>query len=143
MSVNKHAVVKEWVESYLSNAKIGFEYIDAYQGFRSVIPNYGDYVVKTDIVGNKTKWYTFGFVAVESLDIYSGDNNATIRDSIDAFNDWLETQEKNKNYPDFGTNVTKYKISPLYNTADMSQVFEDKGLAKYVLMVRIEYVEKE
>jgi hypothetical protein len=144
MSVNKHDVMKRWVETFLSGAKVSFDNIDAYQGARSLIPEYGEYLIKTDIVGNKTKQYTFGFVAIETLDQYDVDtNNTDTRQLIDGFNDWLVTQEKNKNYPDFGDDVIKYKIIPLYNTSNIAQVFTETNLAKYILMARIEYVEKE
>ena len=144
MSVNKHTAVKSWVEGFLSGSKMHFEDITGEPGFRTLVPDYGDFQISQDVVGNKKKWYTFGFVAVDPLDRYDNDvNNATTRQGVDDFNDWLELQQKNKNFPNFGTNVTKYKIIPLQNTANMAQVFEDVSLAKYILMVRIEYVEKE
>ena len=144
MSVNKHIVTKEWVEQFLLGNKMYFDNIEAYQGARSIIPDYGDFVISTDIVGNKRKWYSFGFVATEPLDTTDNDiNNATSRQLVDDFNDWLVEQETNKNYPDFGDKVTKYKIVPLYNTANMAQVFAENGMAKYILMARIEYTEKE
>ena len=64
-----------------------------YKGARSLVPDYGDFIIKKDICGNKTKWYTFGFIAIESLDTYDTDvNNSNIRQAIDEFNDWLVTQ---------------------------------------------------
>lgn len=142
--INKHEIMKTWVEQFLDGKKMSFDDIEAYQGARSIVPDYGDFVVKTDICDNKTKWYSFGFVAIEPLDRNDTDiNNLTTRQAIDDFNDWLVLQEKNKNYPNFGTKVSKYKIVPLQNTANMAQVFEDNGMAKYILMARIEYVESE
>lgn len=144
MSVNKHEAVKTWVQGYLDGNLMHFEDITGEPGFRSLVPDYGDFQVSQDIQGNKTKWYTFGFIAVENLDFYdNGTNNTTTRQSVDDFNDWLITQQNNKSFPDFGEKVTKYRILPLQNTANMAQVFEDKGLAKYILMARIQYTEKE
>lgn len=144
MSVNKHDIMKKWVETFLSGVKVSFDNIDVYPGARSLIPEYGEYLIKTDIIGNKTKQYTFGFVAIETLDQYDIDtNNTDTRQLIDGFNDWLVTQEKNRNYPDFGDDVIKYKIIPLYDTSNIAQVFTETNLAKYILMARIEYVEKE
>lgn len=144
MSVNKHAVLKAWVEGFLSGAKMSFENIEIYQGFRSVVPDYGDFIIKTDVIGRKYKQYTFGFVAIEPLDRYdTGTNNTGTMYLVEQFNEWLVTQEKNKSYPNFGTNVVKYKIVPLQNMPNLAQVDEETGMAKYVLMARIEYVEKE
>jgi hypothetical protein len=143
MSVNKHLVMKTWVEQFLGD-KMHFEDIQANQGARSFVPQYGDYVQKTDICGNKYKFYTFGFIAIEPLDMNDQDsNNATTMNTMDLFNDWLELQQKNKNFPDFGTNVTNYRIVPLQNMANVAQYFEDIGMVKYILVARIEYVEKE
>jgi hypothetical protein len=144
MSVNKHTAVKTWVESFLSDNKMSFENVESIQGFRSIVPQYGDYQVRQDIVGNKTKWYTFAFIAVEVLDTVDVDvNNANTRQLVDEFNDWLVKQQEDKNFPDFGEKVTKYRVLPLQNTANLAQTFPDVGLAKYILMARIQYVEKE
>ena len=137
MSVNKHAAVKTWVEQYLSGNKMSFENIEAIQGFRSIVPDYGEFQISQDITGNKKKQYTFGFIAVEPLDRYDNTtNNTGTRQLVDDFNDWLVLQEKNRNFPNFGTNIIKYKIVPLQNTANMAQVFEDLNLVKYILMAR-------
>jgi hypothetical protein len=143
MSVNKHLAIKTWVEQFLDGNKMYFDNIEAYQGARSLVPDYGDFIIRTDITGRKTKWYSFGFIAIEPLDRNDSDiNNATTRQLVDDFNDWLVEQQELKNFPDFGENVIKYKIEPLYNTANLAQAFEDNGMAKYVLMARIEYVEQ-
>lgn len=144
MSVNRHAAAKEWVEQFLSGNKMSFENIEGIQGFRSIVPDYGEFIISQDILGRKRKQYTFGFIAVEILDRNDdGTNNTTTRQIVDDFNDWLVLQETNKNYPDFGDNVVRYKVVPLQDTANMAQVFEDLGLAKYILTARIEYIEKE
>lgn len=144
MSTNRHAAVKTWVEQFLSGNKMSFENIEGIQGFRSIVPDYGDFIISQDILGRKKKQYTFGFIAVEPLDRIDNDtNNTTTRQLVDDFNDWLVLQEKNKNFPNFGTNVIEYKVVPLQDTANMAQVFEDIGLVKYILTARIEYTEKE
>lgn len=144
MAVNKHSVMKAWVEGFLSGNEMSFENIEAIPGFRAFVPEYGEYQISQDITGTKTKQYTFGFVAIETLDRYDMEtNNSVTRQGVDDFNDWLVLQQKNKNFPNFGSGVTNYKIVPLQNTANMAQVFEDNSLAKYVLMARIEYKEKE
>lgn len=144
MSVNKHQAMKTWVEQFLNGEKMFFENIEAEIGARTLIPDYGDFVVKTDILGNSTKYYTFGFIAIEPLDPHDIEtNNVNTRQLVDSFNDWLILQKKNGNYPDFGENASRYKIVPLQNTANMASTFPELQLAKYILMARIEYVEKE
>lgn len=144
MSVNKHEVMKLWVEQFLDGSKMAFENINAEPGFRALIPNFGEFTVRTDILGNKTKLYSFGFVGIETLDLIDTDtNNLDARQRVDDFNDWLVEQQNNENFPDFGEKVIRYKIIPLQNTANASQFFEDSGTIKYILTAQIEYVEKE
>lgn len=144
MSVNKHEAMKTWVESFLGGSKMHFDDINAYQGARSLVPNYGDFKTGSDILGNIKKLYSFGFVAIEPVDFEdTGTNNTSTRNMIDSFNDWLVEQEQDKNYPDFGEKVTKYKIVPLQDTANLAQRFVDNGMGKYILAAQIEYVEKE
>lgn len=143
MAINKHKVMKEWVEQYLGE-KMFFENIDGNPGARSFVPEYGDFVIATDVLGNTKKQYTFGFIAIEDLDRVDNDtNNVDIRQRVDDFNDWLIAQRVAGNFPNFGTKASRYKIFPLQNTANAAQFFEDQGTVKYILMARIEYVEKE
>lgn len=142
MAINKHKIMKEWVEQYLGE-KMSFENISMYPGARSLVPDIGDFTIVTDVLGNMKKQYTFGFVASEPLDREDNDeNNTNTRNMVDSFNDWLVAQRVAGNFPDFGEKVSRYKIFPLQNTANI-QPFEDGGMAKYILMARIEYVEKE
>lgn len=143
--MNKHAIVKEWVEQYLSGSKIYFENIDTIPGARTLVPDYGDFKLSQDIWGFQRKQYTFGFIACETLDEYDTELNAETRDTIDSFNDWVVEQEKNGNYPNFGENTRNYSVEPLQNMSNMAGTYEtENGLvAKYILMCRIEYVEKE
>lgn len=139
--MNKHISLKEWVEQYLDDRKMSFENIDSVVGARALVPQYGEYVTKQDIMGNKYKTYVFGFIAIEQLDTQDVTiNNATTMHLIEQFNTWLEEQEESQNFPDFGDNTTNYKIVPLQNMPNMVKV--ENGMAKYILMARIDYVEK-
>lgn len=141
--INKHIALKEWVQEYLDGNNMHFEDIDMYPGFRSLVPSYGDYVVKTDVIGNKYKTYTFAFVAIELLDMTDDTtNNTDIFYQIELFNEWLEEQQELKNFPNFGGNTSNYKIIPLQNMPNMAMVDEQNN-AKYMMLARIDYTENE
>lgn len=138
---NKHEVLKAWVETYLDGVGLSFENIDITPGARSVVPDIGEYTTKTDVIGRKYKQYTFGFIAIEVLDTQdTTTNNAKQMFDVEQFNTWLEEQQKLRNFPNFGDNTTEYEIVPLYNMPSMN--VGDNNMAKYILMARIEYVEK-
>lgn len=139
--INKHKALQSWVQQFLEDNYLYFESADAYPGVRTIVPNYGDYVNKTDICGAKYKSYSFIFIGYEALDYGTSDVNATNMQVMDSFNEWLETQKLNNNYPDFGDNCSEYEIVPLHNMANLALVSDD-GTAKYMLGVRIDYKEE-
>ena len=140
--INKHKAMQDWVSQFLNDNYLYFEAAEAYPEVRTMVPNYGDYVRKKDILGNKYKSYSFVFVGYEQLDRGTSDTNIENMSVFDNFIDWLETQQANNNFPDFGPKCSDYEIVILQNMANLSFVTED-DLAKYMLGVRIDYKEEE
>ena len=140
--INKHKVMQDWVQEFLTDNYLYFESADAYPNVRVLVPNYGDYINSTDILGNKYKSYSFVFIGYETLDPGTSDNNVDNLAAFDAFNEWLEEQQRNKNFPDFGEKCSEYDIIILQNMANIATI-SDNNLAKYMLGVRIDYKEEE
>lgn len=142
MKVNKHEVMKEWVQSFLDDNFLYFEASEAYPGVRTLVPNYGDYERKRDILGNHYKSYSFVFIGYESIDVGTSDVNITNMAVFDAFNEWLEEQKKAENFPNFGDKCHDYDIIILQNMANLATI-QDNNLAKYMLGARIDYIEED
>lgn len=140
MSESKHKIMQNWVEEFLSGNYLYFESADAYPGVRALVPNYGDYTVKTDICGSKYKSYSFVFIGYEQIDTGTSDVNVSNMEVMDNFISWLEEQKRLENFPNFGDNCSEYDIIPLQNMANLAAITED-GLAKYMLGARIDYKE--
>ena len=141
MADSKHEALQEWVSEFLENNYLYYQSANAEPGIRMIVPEFGDYVNKTDILGYKYKSYVFIFIAYEQIDTGTSDVNITNMEIMDSFNEWLEEQIEDKNYPDFGDNCDEYEIQPLQNMANLATVTED-GLAKYMLGCRINYREE-
>ena len=139
--MSKHSALKEWVNGFLTDNYLYFESADAYPNVRVLVPNYGDYLRKTDICGFKYKSYSFVFIGYEHIDTGTSDINISNMELMDSFYEWIEEQKENKNFPDFGEKCSEYDIIPLQNMANLATVSED-GLAKYMLGVRIDYKEE-
>lgn len=139
--ISKHRALQAWVSTFLDNNYLYFESADAYPNVRVMVPNYGDYVKKTDILGNKYKTYSFVFIGYEQLDTGTSDINIVNMEVMDSFTEWLEEQQENNSFPDFGPNCSEYEIHPLQNMANLAMISDD-GLAKYMLGVRIDYKEE-
>ena len=142
MRVNKHKIMQDWVQEFLTDNYLYFERADEYPHVRTLVPNFGDYVNKTDIVGNKYKSYSFVFIGYESIDYGTSDVNVTNMEIFDNFIEWLEEQKRLQNFPDFGDNCSDYDIIILQNMANLATITDD-NVAKYMLGVRIDYVERE
>jgi hypothetical protein len=139
--MNKHMALQEWVQPFLEDNHLYFQSADAYPNARILVPEYGDYVNRTDICGFKYKSYTFVFIGYEQLDTGTSDVNTRNMELFDSLNEWLETQKANGNFPNFGDNCSEYEIFPLQNMANVATITES-GLAKYMLAARIDYKEE-
>ena len=60
-----------------------------------------------------------------------------------SFMDWLEVQNKNNNYPDFGSNCQIKFMENLQNMPNLAGVLPEANLARYMLQCRIVYFEKK
>ena len=142
--MSKHEILYEWVSNFFDGQQLlQFDTLETYAGARSFVPDYGEFTISTDIVGNKKKAYNFAFVGTEPLSFTTDTQNQSNLTLFDEFNNWIIEQETNKNYPNFGANVTDYKLIPLQNMANRTYFDENSGLAKYILSFKLEYVEKE
>jgi hypothetical protein len=141
MIVNKHKIIQDWVQTFLEDEHLYFESADAYPGIRTITPQYGEYVTRTDICGFKYKSYSFIFIGYEQIDTGTSDVNTTNMYIMDKFTEWLETQKETENFPDFGQNCSEYDIIPIQDIANLATI-QDDGLAKYMLGVRIDYKEE-
>lgn len=138
---SKHKALQNWVQRFLDDNYLYFESADAYPNVRTIVPKYGDYLNKTDILGAKYKSYSFVFIGYEMIDTGTSDLNITNMEVMDEFTKWLEIQKEELNFPDFGDNCSEYEIIPLQNMANLAFISDD-GLAKYMLGVRIDYKEE-
>ena len=138
---SKHKALQNWVQRFLDDNYLYFESADAYPNVRTIVPRYGDYLNKTDILGAKYKSYSFVFIGYEMIDTGTSDLNTTNMEVMDEFTKWLEIQKEELNFPDFGDNCSEYEIIPLQNMANLAFISDD-GLAKYMLGVRIDYKEE-
>ena len=71
------------------------------------------------------------------------DLNLTAMNFAQAFMDWLEEQNKKRNYPEFPNNCQMKKIENLQNMPNLAGVNAKEGLAWYMLQCRVVYFEKE
>lgn len=139
--INKHKALQDWVSTFLTDRFLHFESAEGLPESRIISPEQGNYTLYTDILGFKYKSYTFIFIGYEYIDEGTSEINTDNMYVFDEFTEWVEKQEEDKNYPDFGENCSEYTVYPLQNMAKLASVTKD-GLGKYMLACRIEYKEE-
>lgn len=107
----------------------------------SLITRYADKVVRSFITGDCEKEYGFAIIIVKSYSTDSDDLNLEAMNFSQAFMDWLDEQNKNKIFPDFGERREVLKIENLQNMPNLSGVNTEEGLARYMIQGRILYRE--
>ena len=67
-------------------------------------------------------------------------NTEAMEDAL-KYMQWFETQEEDKNYPDFGNNIKPDKLEVLSNVPTI-MIDSENNLAQYQFQVRYTYIEE-
>lgn len=136
----KNNAVWEWVKTYTDFDKLFYNFCRAEDGNKNFIPNPTDINIREYIDGSKLKYYDFAITSFSRFsDIPDSDENLLDFNQMNDFIEWIDTQDKNKNYPKFSSNCNIIKIKSLNNNPSVSS--DNKDLAKYMVQCRIEYEE--
>lgn len=119
-----------------------FNKTQEYAETTSVNTVYSDYAVQEYTCGNSDREFIFAIKQMKTYDASgtSGINRQSIAD-VQAFMDWIDEQNANKNFPEFPENCTVYKIENLQNMPELSGT-NDQGNAEYMFQCRICYTER-
>lgn len=108
----------------------------------SFITNYGGKLLKK-YFGGAEKEYGFSIIVVKEYSIDDDDLNLEVMNFAQKFMDWLEQQNRAKNYPAFPEDCQIKKMENLQNMPNLTGVNPEAGLARYMLQCRVIYYEKE
>ena len=99
--------------------------------------------VRRRFVRAAEKEYGFAIVITKSYSTEDDDLNLQAMNFAQAFMDWVDEQDKIKNYPGFPENCQITKLETLQNMPNLAGVNIKEGLARYMLQCRLIYREKE
>jgi len=141
MTVNKDKNVLEWAmgNPYLTDVPL-LNRLNGRQGACAVIPMEGA-AIKRYINGDVVRRYDFMLQVTFQLSEVTDSVNADGLFTLGQWMEWIEEQEREKNYPDFGDGCDVLEVKNLSGGPVMSQVFED-GKAKYQFPAAVVYLEK-
>ena len=101
---------------------------------------YGDDVVSEYTSGDADKEFVFAIVEYkEHSPNYNSINLESIVSSQD-FMEWIDQQNRKRNFPNFGMNCEIYEIRNLQNMPNLAGADETTG--KYMFLVKVRYTER-
>lgn len=137
----KTAAMLEWARGWPELD--GYLKLNAFvtqDGEASISPVQNDAVVQRYIDGTALRRYTF---QLRVMTLWSGGYDP-VNEAAEAlacsWQDWVSRQYAEGNLPDFGgAEVTG--IEPVYNVPALNFVYQDDGLAEYLIQAVVEYQE--
>lgn len=143
--MSKHDEVKAFFEDEINTlvgSVLGFNFSPETADSVAIIPQYSDRNIREYINGDKQRQYSFAFVIVR---VYSTEPvdllNMEAMELGETFMEWVEEQDKNRNYPDLGENCKVEKMEILQDMPNLATVNAEEGLARYMIQGRIVYRE--
>lgn len=144
--MTKHDAIKQYFEpkvEELAGNLLNFNFSPESEDSISLITNYSDKVRKKYITGDVEKEYGFTVIIVKSYSSGYDDLNLEAMNFAQSFMDWMDEQDRNKDYPDFGGNCTVEKMECLQNMPNLSGVNQDGTMARYMIQARVIYKERK
>ena len=138
--MNIYAKIEDWLKLYKPlNNWIYFNATPDIDGTVAMNSVAGDRVIKRFVDGSKQKEVLF---AIDMISLYDNTGTSDINmknlDEVDNFIEWLELQDKEKNYPTFNDYTIIDKLEVLNSTPTILINTQDM-LSKYQFQVRISY----
>lgn len=138
--MNIYAKIENWLKLYKPlNNWIYFNATPDIDGTVAMNSVAGDRVIKRFVDGSKQKEVLF---AIDMISLYDNTGTSDINmknlDEVDNFIEWLELQDKKKNYPTFNDYTIINKLEVLNSTPTILINTQDM-LSKYQFQVRISY----
>lgn len=116
-----------------------FNTIDSVPGDVSFSSSYSDTWEKRYYRGHGIKRYDFAVILIKQFDIGTSKVNINEMFNVQHFMDWINEQNKIKNFPYFGENAEVLSIENLQNEPNLAGIDTDAAAAKYMFQCRVRY----
>lgn len=140
--MNKHEAMREYVSNFppISDQWLYFQYLETEHGMQAIEPISFE-SSRRDVLGNKIMQYDFGIALVRNISSTSDDVNTDNMYFIDQWQDWIDEQNYNYNFPDFGSEYLIESIENLSSMGNLAQAY-DNGTGKYIFLCRVNYIKE-
>lgn len=141
---SKHEIIKNYFEpivTELAGTVLHFNFSPEAADDISIITRYSDKRIREYINGDMEKEYGFAIVVVKNYSTEADDINVEAMEFAEGFMEWLEEQDRKKDFPVFGEDIEVLSMENLQNMPNLAAINEEEGLARYQLQGRIRYLE--
>lgn len=143
--MTKHEIMKTYVEDKVSELigfLISFNFADDSPDAVSFLTNYSGKIVKKYLRAAE-KEYGFSILINWHYSTETDDLNLQAMNFVQNFMDWIDDQNRKKEFPDFGDKCQVKKIENLQNMPNLAAVDWENMIAQYRIQCRVLYFEKE
>lgn len=143
--MTKHEAMKAYVEqkvAELSGSILTFNFADDEPASVSFLTNYSGKILK-NYIRAADKEYGFSIIITWPYSMESDDLNVQAINFAQEFIEWIDRQNRERNFPDFGDKCQVKKIENLQNMPNLATVDMENRLAQYQIQCRVIYFEKE
>lgn len=141
--MTKHESIKNFLEPKMLeiSEELGFNCSGKKVGV-SILTQYSSKVVK-QYLRNAIKEYGFCIVLIKPYSVDDDDINLEMLNFAQSVMDWLDIQNKEKNFPKFPDNCECIRWENVQNMPNLAEVNEKARLAKYMVQCKLFYRESE
>lgn len=142
--MTKHEAMIKYVEpkvKELIGKMVSFNFANDSPGSISFLTNYSGKVVK-NYVRAADKQYGFSLLLTWPFSEETDDLNIEAMNFAQEFMEWIDQQNREKNFPDFGEDCQVKKIENLQNMPNLANVNWKNMTAQYMIQCRVLYFEK-
>ena len=144
--MTKHDAMKAYFEpvvTELANTVLNYNFSPDSPDGIGFLTNYSDKVLKRYIRAGADKAYGFSILVTKEYSINNDDLNLEAMNFVQGLMDWVDRQNRDKLFPDFGEKCTVKRIENLQNMPSLAEVNSEEGVARYMFQCRVVYFEKE
>lgn len=142
MNVSRYQRITEWIQDYsLLFSWIFFNVVPSEPDNLTVNSVQNERELEKFIDGSRRVEFLFALDLTKEFDTGTSDNNLEAIQEFEGIATWVESQNKLKNFPDFGENIFIESVEVLETTPSVT-VDNQNQVAKYQGQFKITYIER-
>jgi hypothetical protein len=136
---DKHTAMWNWLYQCPELSDLFFTFSQNKNGSAVLVPMAKEKAVKTFLDGSTINHYDFMLVLYKEINADTPNNteNVDVMVDVEKCMDWIETQNKDRNFPLFPTGCTVQRVENIQNMPTVAG--QDESGAKYMFACRVIY----